>query len=210
MSGHIVQMLLSWLTGTHMLSLDPVFLAHRCMSVCVLCVCCVCVAGVLLPSWLSDSDWRKRHAALICLAQIAEGCARVMSEQVEGLVTMCLQGLRDPHAKVRLGAGMLTGGWGGGLSAILEVGAVEAARGGGGDGDGGLSTESSSWCVGRGGGARCHGAAAQNLHGGVCENMQSTVRLIRCQLWTACETATFIGQLTSTHRAVVLDLQHCC
>lgn len=60
-----------------------------------------CGAGVVLPSWLSDADWRKRHAALICLAQIAEGCARVMSEQVEGLVTMCLQGLRDPHVKVR-------------------------------------------------------------------------------------------------------------
>lgn len=56
--------------------------------------------GILLPIWLSDADWRKRHAALICLAQIAEGCARVMGDQVEGLVTMCLQGLRDPHPKV--------------------------------------------------------------------------------------------------------------
>jgi hypothetical protein len=27
-------------------------------------------AGVLLPSWLADPDWRKRHAALICLAQV--------------------------------------------------------------------------------------------------------------------------------------------
>lgn len=28
-------------------------------------------AGVLLPAWLQDgADWRKRHAALICLAQV--------------------------------------------------------------------------------------------------------------------------------------------
>jgi hypothetical protein len=43
--------------------------------------------------------------------QIAEGCARVMSEQVEGLVTMCLQGLRDPHAKVRGNWGILVLKW---------------------------------------------------------------------------------------------------
>jgi hypothetical protein len=58
-------------------------------------------AGALLPAWLSDaSDWRKRHAALICLAQIAEGCAKVMLEQLPPLVGMCVQGLQDPHARV--------------------------------------------------------------------------------------------------------------
>ncbi len=35
------------------------------------------VAGALLPRWLEDADWRKRHASLICLAQIAEGCQKV-------------------------------------------------------------------------------------------------------------------------------------
>jgi hypothetical protein len=35
-------------------------------------------AAQLLPLWLGDGgDWRKRHAALICLAQIAEGCSKV-------------------------------------------------------------------------------------------------------------------------------------
>jgi hypothetical protein len=58
-------------------------------------------AGQLLPVWLADADWRKRHAALICLAQIAEGCEKLMGEQVEGLVGMCLTGLRDAHPKVR-------------------------------------------------------------------------------------------------------------
>jgi hypothetical protein len=62
-------------------------------------------AGALLPAWLGDAqDWRKRHAALICLAQIAEGCERQMREQLEPLVAMCLAGLRDPHPKVRWAA----------------------------------------------------------------------------------------------------------
>jgi hypothetical protein len=62
-------------------------------------------AGTLLPAWLSDaSDWRKRHAALICLAQIAEGCEKQMRAQLEPLVGMCLAGLQDPHAKVRWAA----------------------------------------------------------------------------------------------------------
>lgn len=62
-------------------------------------------AGALLPAWLQDAgDWRKRHAALICLAQIAEGCAKVMLEQLQPLVGMCLQGLGDPHARVRWSA----------------------------------------------------------------------------------------------------------
>ncbi|KAF6254101.1 armadillo-type protein [Scenedesmus sp. NREL 46B-D3] len=61
-------------------------------------------AGQLLPVWLADADWRKRHAALICLAQIAEGCEKLMGEQVEALVGMCLTGLRDAHPKVRWSA----------------------------------------------------------------------------------------------------------
>ena len=35
------------------------------------------VASQLLPAFINDSDWKKRHAALITLAQIAEGCAKV-------------------------------------------------------------------------------------------------------------------------------------
>lgn len=38
------------------------------------------VAAALLPQWLVDADWRKRHASLICLAQIAEGCQKVGQE----------------------------------------------------------------------------------------------------------------------------------
>ncbi|KAL4855412.1 Importin-5 [Chlorella vulgaris] len=48
-------------------------------------------AGALLPVLLADGDWKRRHAALITIAQIAEGCCKVFVKQMEGLVTLCLQ-----------------------------------------------------------------------------------------------------------------------
>lgn len=64
------------------------------------------LAEQALPQLMTDARWEQRHAALICLAQIAEGCAKVMlqNKQVTGLVQMCKQGLQDPHAKVRWAA----------------------------------------------------------------------------------------------------------
>ncbi|KAA6426387.1 MAG: Embryo defective [Trebouxia sp. A1-2] len=58
------------------------------------------LAEQALPQLMTDARWEQRHAALICLAQIAEGCAKVMlqNKQVTGL------GLQDPHAKVRWAA----------------------------------------------------------------------------------------------------------
>jgi len=52
------------------------------------------LASALLPAMLADGDWRRRHAALICLAQIAEGCVKVMAKNVAGLVDLCLQARR--------------------------------------------------------------------------------------------------------------------
>lgn len=49
------------------------------------------LASGLLPQLLSSQDWKQRHAALICLAQIAEGCAKVMHKNMTGLVDMCLR-----------------------------------------------------------------------------------------------------------------------
>jgi hypothetical protein len=84
-------------------------------------------AAALLPAWLQDAgDWRKRHAALICLAQIAEGCAKVMLEQLAPLVGMCLQGLNDAHARVRRAQGRA--GLRSGSSATLRRGCTEGPR----------------------------------------------------------------------------------
>uniref|UniRef100_A0A0C9QU83 TSA: Wollemia nobilis Ref_Wollemi_Transcript_9431_3919 transcribed RNA sequence n=1 Tax=Wollemia nobilis TaxID=56998 RepID=A0A0C9QU83_9CONI len=59
------------------------------------------VASELLPSYISDQDWRKRHAALITLAQIAEGCDKVMTKNLEPVVNMVLNSFKDPHPRVR-------------------------------------------------------------------------------------------------------------
>ena len=50
---------------------------------------CAVQAGARLGQLLIQSDWRCRHAALICLAQIAEGCSKVLGTQLRGLVDMC-------------------------------------------------------------------------------------------------------------------------
>jgi hypothetical protein len=47
---------------------------------------------------------RKRHAVLICLAQIAEGCVKQMRKHTKTLVDMCMAGVQDPHGKVRWAA----------------------------------------------------------------------------------------------------------
>ena len=36
------------------------------------------VASEQLPAYLAAPEWQKRHAALIALAQIAEGCSKVL------------------------------------------------------------------------------------------------------------------------------------
>ena len=49
------------------------------------------IAYALLSQWAVDPDWKKRHAALICLAQIAEGCVKVMMKSLDILVDLSLK-----------------------------------------------------------------------------------------------------------------------
>jgi hypothetical protein len=84
-------------------------------------------AARLLPAWLNDSDWRKRHGALICLAQIAEGCAKQMSGQLPALTDMCMKGLTDVNAKVRWRAAILAAP----CAARLRYSVLISARGSG-------------------------------------------------------------------------------
>ena len=49
------------------------------------------LAAQVLPQWIQSSDWKQRHAGLISLAQIAEGCAKVMAKNMSGLVDICLK-----------------------------------------------------------------------------------------------------------------------
>jgi hypothetical protein len=62
------------------------------------------VAAELLPSFFASEEWKRRHAALVTIAQIAEGCARVMIKNLEQVVGMVLNSFRDPHPRVRWAA----------------------------------------------------------------------------------------------------------
>lgn len=54
--------------------------------------------------WSKDGDWKKRHAVLSVIGQMAEGCSSEISESVMPLLEICTQGLRDPHVRVRWAA----------------------------------------------------------------------------------------------------------
>ncbi|CAA7395378.1 unnamed protein product [Spirodela intermedia] len=62
------------------------------------------VASELLPAYLAAPEWQKHHAALITLAQIAEGCSKVMIRNLEQVVSMVLSCFQDPHPRVRWAA----------------------------------------------------------------------------------------------------------
>nr|GLL21198.1 importin-5-like [Ipomoea trifida] len=62
------------------------------------------VASEQLPAYLAALEWQKHHAALIALAQIAEGCSKVMIKNLEQIVTMVLSSFQDPHPRVRWAA----------------------------------------------------------------------------------------------------------
>lgn len=62
------------------------------------------VASEQLPAYLAAPEWEKHHAALIAIAQIAEGCAKVMVKNLERVVSMVLTSFQDPHPRVRWAA----------------------------------------------------------------------------------------------------------
>ncbi|PPD84033.1 hypothetical protein GOBAR_DD19034 [Gossypium barbadense] len=62
------------------------------------------VASEQLPAYLAASEWQKHLAALIALAQIAEGCAKVMIKNLEQVVSMVLNSFHDSHPRVRWAA----------------------------------------------------------------------------------------------------------
>ncbi|XVF47512.1 hypothetical protein PTKIN_Ptkin03bG0114600 [Pterospermum kingtungense] len=62
------------------------------------------VASEQLPAYLAAPEWQKHHAALIALAQIAEGCAKVMIKNLEQVVSMVLNSFHDSHPRVRWAA----------------------------------------------------------------------------------------------------------
>ncbi|KAL6506577.1 hypothetical protein OROGR_024758 [Orobanche gracilis] len=62
------------------------------------------VASEQLPAYLSAPEWQKHHAALIALAQIAEGCSKAMIKNLEHVLNMILTSVQHPHPRVRWAA----------------------------------------------------------------------------------------------------------
>ena len=62
-------------------------------------------AFALLPTYLSSGDWRHRHAALMCISAIGEGCVKIMEGELSRILEMILPHLvRDQHPRVRYAA----------------------------------------------------------------------------------------------------------
>ena len=62
-------------------------------------------AASMIQALMVDPDWKKRHAALHCVSQIAEGCQKGMMKDVIGSATPALHlANTDPHPRVRWAA----------------------------------------------------------------------------------------------------------
>ncbi|KAL2828730.1 armadillo-type protein [Aspergillus cavernicola] len=54
-----------------------------------------------IPQMMSSSAWRDRHAALMAISAISEGCRDLMVNEMEPVLQLVIPALRDPHPRVR-------------------------------------------------------------------------------------------------------------
>ena len=54
-----------------------------------------------LPKMISSPSWRDRHAALMAISAISEGCRDLMVIELNSVLELVVPTLRDPHARVR-------------------------------------------------------------------------------------------------------------
>lgn len=59
------------------------------------------VLSELMPQLISSGDWRYRHAALMALSNVAEGCADILVDQISMILDMILPLINDPHPRVQ-------------------------------------------------------------------------------------------------------------
>ncbi|PVI07059.1 importin subunit beta-3 [Periconia macrospinosa] len=57
-----------------------------------------------LPRMMTSSAWRDRHAALMAISAISEGCRDLMIGELDKVLDLVLPALRDPHPRVRWAA----------------------------------------------------------------------------------------------------------
>lgn len=54
-----------------------------------------------LPRMMTSSSWRDRHAALMAISAISEGCRDLMEGELDKVLDLVVPALRDPHPRVR-------------------------------------------------------------------------------------------------------------
>lgn len=54
-----------------------------------------------LPRMMASSAWRDRHAALMAISAISEGCRELMEGELDKVLGLVVPSLRDPHPRVR-------------------------------------------------------------------------------------------------------------
>ena len=54
-----------------------------------------------LPRMMHSSSWRDRHAALMAISAISEGCRDLMTGELDKVLELVVPALRDPHPRVR-------------------------------------------------------------------------------------------------------------
>ena len=54
-----------------------------------------------LPRMMQSASWRDRHAALMAISAISEGCRDLMVGELDKVLDLVVPALRDPHPRVR-------------------------------------------------------------------------------------------------------------
>ncbi|KAJ2648904.1 importin subunit beta-3 [Coemansia sp. RSA 1250] len=62
------------------------------------------VAFNYIPQMMASSEWQQRHAALMAISSIGEGCYKIMRNELGKILQMVVPFLADPHARVRYAA----------------------------------------------------------------------------------------------------------
>lgn len=57
-----------------------------------------------IPKMLAEPNWKQRHAALMAISAIGEGCHKQMELMLEDVMSGVLNFLKDPHPRVRYAA----------------------------------------------------------------------------------------------------------
>ncbi|KAI9218971.1 armadillo-type protein [Blastocladiella britannica] len=55
----------------------------------------------IIPQLLQSADWPHRHAGLLAIAAVAEGCYKAMAKELTNIVNLVLPFAMDPHPRVR-------------------------------------------------------------------------------------------------------------